>query len=76
MEAQVYQKGYYLPLFTRKRKISGERFMRSYDNTVNKKLWKETRKCLFILRHILSNELMLNLAAHSSSVSRLIGKII
>ena len=118
-------KGYYLPLFTRKRKISGERFMlcgdaaslvnpatgagigqamqsgryagwqavkcfekndfsegfmRSYDRTLHEKIWKENRKYLFILRHILCNEgrlnLTLGLAANSSVVSRLIGIII
>lgn len=118
-------KGYYLPLFTRKRKISGERlmlcgdaaslvnpatgagigqamqsgryagwhalkcfakndfseeFMKLYDKTIHDKLWKENRKYLFILRHLLSHEkrlnMTLNLAAHSQSVSRLAGKIL
>lgn len=118
-------KGSYLPLFTRKRKISGERFMlcgdaaslvnpatgagigqamqsgryagwqavkcfdknnfseclmRSYDKTLHEKIWKENRKYLFILRHVLCHEnrlnLIMNMAADSSVVSRLIGKII
>ena len=118
-------KGHYLPLFTRKRRISGERFMlcgdaaslvnpatgagigqamqsgryagwqavkcfsgndfsegfmRSYDRTLHEKIWKENKKYLSILRHILCHEhrlnLTLDLAAGSPAVSRLIGKII
>ena len=118
-------KGHSLPLFTRKRKVSGERFMlcgdaaslvnpatgagigqamqsgryagwkavecfakndfsegfmSSYDRTLHEKLWKENRKYLFILRHILLPKnrlnLIMNLAADSSAVSHLVGKIL
>jgi hypothetical protein len=54
--------------------------MRSYDKTLHEKIWKENRKYLFILRHVLCHEnrlnLIMNMAADSSVVSRLIGKII
>jgi len=57
-----------------------ENFMRSYDNTVYEKLWKENRKYLFILEHILRHEKRLNLAvglgARSMAISRLISKIL
>ena len=118
-------RGAYLPLFTGKRKISGERFMlcgdaaslvnpatgagigqamqsgryagwhalecfrrndfserfmNMYDKTIYEKLWKENKKYLFILRHILRHEKRLNLtldmAAHSPAVSRFISKIL
>lgn len=57
-----------------------ERFMKLYDKTIHDKLWKENRKYLFILRHILGHEkrlnMALNLAAHSPVISRLVNKIL
>lgn len=57
-----------------------ESYMRSYDKTVYEKLWRENRKYLFILEHVLRHEKRLNLAvglgARSLAISRLMAKVL
>jgi hypothetical protein len=54
--------------------------MRLYDKTVYEKLWRENRKYLFILEHVLRHEKRLNLAvglgARSLAISRLMAKVL